>query len=635
MGIKRFNATADNTITNAFEENLTTRGTGSNMGAADILEVFSIFAQASTSSLEAARTLIQFPITNTDDATNSIEAQRDAGNIPISGSVNFYLKLTNARHSQTVPKDYTLVVSAVSQSWSEGTGLDMENYSDAGASNWINGTLNPVASTITVGGTTTLNNQNGSTTTFTNADGTTHQFTADNTKTATQSTATLIGTSGISTTLLAVQSIYRALDAAITAGTLKFTLTPSTIPTDATVTDFDEIKLTSTVAGAHTTSITTGIPGFNGVRTSAGSGTQWFSQGGDYHAAPIRNQTFDNGTENLEVNVTEFVEEWIAGDKSNYGFGIQLTSSEESSTTRSYYTKRFFARTSEFFYRRPIIEARFNDARQDNRANFQYSSSLAPAADNLNTIWLYNRVRGRLTNIPDVGTGLIGVSIFSSSNGIPSSSALVLVADGAHVISTAPLAVTGGYVSTGIYSASFALTAASTPLTEVNDVWFKLDAAITNAADGTQYRTGSISPATLEASADQDFDQYFNKLTNLKTSYFQDEVPMLRLYARPKNWKPTIYTVAQGTPETSIIISSSYSVYRLADDLRVINFGTGSDSSTLMSYDTVGNYFELDMNMFEPDYAYGIELCHYNEYTQDWEIQPEVFKFRVEKRQDR
>ena len=112
-------------------------------------------------------------------------------------------------------------------------------------------------------------------------------------------------------------------------------------------------------------------------------------------------------------------------------------------------------------------------------------------------------------------------------------------------------------------------------------MWFKLDAAITNAADGIQYRTGSISPATLEASADQDFDQYFNKLTNLKTSYFQDEVPMLRLYARPKNWKPTIYTVAQGTPETSIIISSSYSVYRLADDLRVINFGTGSDSSTL------------------------------------------------------
>ena len=40
MAIKRYVAESDNTITNAFEANLTTRGTGSNMGAADVLEVF-------------------------------------------------------------------------------------------------------------------------------------------------------------------------------------------------------------------------------------------------------------------------------------------------------------------------------------------------------------------------------------------------------------------------------------------------------------------------------------------------------------------------------------------------------------------------------------------------------------------
>ena len=43
MAVKRYWAQSDNTITNAFEENLTTRGTGSNMGASDILEVFSIY----------------------------------------------------------------------------------------------------------------------------------------------------------------------------------------------------------------------------------------------------------------------------------------------------------------------------------------------------------------------------------------------------------------------------------------------------------------------------------------------------------------------------------------------------------------------------------------------------------------
>ena len=65
MGIKRYIANADNTITNAFEANLTTRGTGSNMGAADVLEVFYIHGQTSSSAGitdEKSRVLVQFDI---------------------------------------------------------------------------------------------------------------------------------------------------------------------------------------------------------------------------------------------------------------------------------------------------------------------------------------------------------------------------------------------------------------------------------------------------------------------------------------------------------------------------------------------------------------------------------------------
>ena len=58
MAIKRYLASADNTITNAFKENLSTRGTDANMGAADSLEVFSIYGQASTSSVEKSRILV-------------------------------------------------------------------------------------------------------------------------------------------------------------------------------------------------------------------------------------------------------------------------------------------------------------------------------------------------------------------------------------------------------------------------------------------------------------------------------------------------------------------------------------------------------------------------------------------------
>ena len=52
MAIKRFTAIKDNTITNAFKAGNRTRGTSANMGASDIVEVFSIYAQASTSSLD-------------------------------------------------------------------------------------------------------------------------------------------------------------------------------------------------------------------------------------------------------------------------------------------------------------------------------------------------------------------------------------------------------------------------------------------------------------------------------------------------------------------------------------------------------------------------------------------------------
>ena len=91
MAIKRYYATKDNTITNAFKSNLSTRGTGSNMGAADVLEVFSIFGQASSSSglsSELSRVLVEF---NTDE----ISSDRSSGVIPASGSVSFYFKLFN------------------------------------------------------------------------------------------------------------------------------------------------------------------------------------------------------------------------------------------------------------------------------------------------------------------------------------------------------------------------------------------------------------------------------------------------------------------------------------------------------------------------------------------------------------
>ena len=110
---------------------------------------------------------------------------------------------------------------------------------------------------------------------------------------------------------------------------------------------------------------------------------------------------------------------------------------------------------------------------------------MAPAEENLNTLYLYNYIRGRLVNIPAVGTGAILLSLYSGSgdDSEPSGSKLYLPAGGG-LATAGDINVTGAYVSTGIYSASFAVTAAATPLSTLYDVWH---------SGGVEFNTGSIT----------------------------------------------------------------------------------------------------------------------------------------------
>lgn len=474
MAIKRYFANADTTITNAFKANLATRGVSGNMGLSDILEVFSIYGQSNPSSSELSRVLVQFP-------TTDVSLDRTAGLIPASGSMSWYLKLYNAKHSQTLPKNFTLVVNQVSSSWDEGQGLDMEEYTDIGTANWI-------------------------------------------------------------------------------------------------------------------------------TRTSSSSGTSsWASQGGDYYTTPTAQQSFDLGTENLEVDVSSMVEQWLAGTKPNNGFFVRLSGSQEQEA-KSYYTKKFFARGSEFFFYRPVLEARWNSVRKDNRANFIASSSLASAADNLNTIYLYNVVRGQLRNIPSIGTGNIYVKVFDDPT------------TGSNVTATPNNPVTGGWYSTGIYTASFALNTTSSQLF---DRWY--DSSLT-----TCFYTGSIDIIGLQAQDYNPTNNYVVSLTNLKPSYDVSEQARFRFFVRKKDWSPTIYNVATNSIPSETIESASFKITRVSDNLEVIPYGTGSILHTGLSYDISGSYFDLNMNMLEPNYMYQIKLAFYDATTTRWKEQVETFKFRVE-----
>lgn len=497
MAIKKYYATKDNTITNAFKIDLLTRGTGSNMGIADILETFVIHGQTSASinagNAEQSRILIQFPV-------STIASDMLAGVIPNdTSSLKFYLNLYNAPHGSTVPVDYSLDVRMLSQAWQEGRGLDMDNYSDLGVSNWI-------------------------------------------------------------------------------------------------------------YASGSTAWNATGSSYLYGAGTSA--------------TAP-----FESGLENIRLDVSSIVNKWLDATP-NYGFLIKFPDAIVSGST-TMYTKKFFARSSEYFHYRPTLDVWWDSTRRDNRGNFAISSSMAPAADNLNTLFLYNVVRGQLQNIPGLIKDTLSVEIFSGSQAVtvpvvPTGSALDIVRSN----STTSTMVTGGVLfengvkTTGVYTASFASTSS---FEQIFDVW-----STGSGAQRVEFFTGSYIPKSLNT-ADLQYDvKYITTITNLQSAYSQGDNPTLRAFTRKKDWSPNIYTVSTKHIEPEVIDNAYYKVYRVIDDLDVIPYGTSSADNyySRLSYDISGNYFKLDTSYLDPGYAYGIKFSYYLQGT--YQEQPEVFKFRIE-----
>ena len=648
MTIKRYFATADNTISNAFDQTLlsSNRATGSNMGQADILEVFQLYGQGSSSSglsSELSRVLLQFD-------TSVVSTDRTNGKIPDNGGVSFYLKMYNARHASTTPENYSMTISAVSQSWQEGNGLDMVNYTDKTlgltGSTWSNaGHEYKATATFQM----MTNNPvdldgNNETITLISSDGTTRTYVFNNG--GGQATGDVISGTNIRVNVAGNASFEANAADLKTAiehsnghdGKIIVTVSTTTQTNDTLTFQQKEVGIaghtTITIAGDATLSSKFKINGGTDTTSDfSGGGGPWITAGGDYHSSPTFTANFPEGYEDLEVDVTTLVEQWLAGTKDNYGFGVRLTDFCEAED-KSYYTKKFFARSTEFYYKRPVLEARWNDSRHDNRGDFYLSSSLAPGADNLSTIYLYNRIRGNLRNIPAIGTdNYIYVSVFSGSadNSKPSGSSQVLSSTTTFVNSHSPLVVTGGYVSTGVYSASFAYTGSST-LTKVYDVWWTGSARSTNASTGldvTQFHTGTIDVNRFSTNDYNPSEIYILSISNLKEFYGPTETARFKLYARPRNWSPTIYTKAKSKPETTIITSASYEICRASDNYPVIPFGTGSDNYTMLSYNVSGNYFDLDMSNLQSDQTYTIKFAFYDDGVGSWNEQSYKFNFKV------
>ena len=606
MTVKRYKSEKDNTIVNALKENLTSRGSKGNMGASDILEVFSIFGQASTSSIEQARILVQFPV---DD----ISSDRDAGNIPGSVSVTYKVKMSNTPHGQTTPKNYILVAHPIVRDWTEGDGLDMESYLDIEASNWMS---------ASEGVTWHTTGSDYATASYVNTSTVPLEYS--------QEFESGIENLEIDITGLAEEWIkYHKGNAIASSASINFLQNPSgsgqvislyshegeryiyTFSTSSYSQLGQNVNIQLSESAAETIgSLQNRIDSdFGGKITTSlnGSVLSLTQSVGGLHGNTIISSSITSDTASFSG---------FSGGAGmpNYGMIVKLRDDyEDGSKERSYYTKKFYARSSHEFFLKPQIEVQWESPISDDRNYVIKSSSLAPASENLNSIYYYNRFRGNLVDIPNTGSSVV-VRFYPTLGG---SEASVVQEDG-----TVSTFVSASRSAQGIYKAVFAYAGSETTL---NDVWFRSD-----SGTETALVTGSgFTVYTDDANMSYSVPDYVVSIKNLKTSYLQTEKATFRVYTRNKNWSPNIYTVASQEAPVNTIKELFYKITKVSDNYEVISYSTGSTPSySKLSYDKDGSYFDLDMKLLEKNNAYQINFvfkdgANYVELSEN-------FRFRVD-----
>ena len=466
--IKRYFATKDSQITNAKDDFFMRSGSIANMGLADSGEIFSLYNATGfdedITKNEKSRLLFQFDI-------SSMAADTD---IP-AAKAKYYLRLFNVRHDESLPRNFTLKVHPVTSSWDEGYGLDIDNYLDLGAVNWL----------------------------------------------------------------------------------------------------------------------------------SSSEGVAWNTPGGDFDSGTSFSQLFEKGTEDLEIDITSIVALWQSSTIPNNGLIVKLQNSHEQDS-KNFYKKMFSMRGTEYWFSRPCIEVRWNDFTFDDRNNSYSSSYLASAADNTNTLYFVNKIRGQLSNIPSVGQSNVYVSFYSQSTGT-----------GSFVTSA-----TGTWIATGTYKVEFSASYEGV----LYDRWHT-NTPVQNPTN--PFYTSSVYLKNFLDDFYTSNEEFILSMPNLKAFYHTNDKVRLDLFIRKRNWNPTVYTSVVSEPEKEYIRKAYYQIKRTIDDKIVIPFSTGTIEYSRLSYDKDGNYFNLNMNLFEPDHQY--EITYIFDIEGKKISQKDKFKFKIHK----
>jgi len=178
---------------------------------------------------------------------------------------------------------------------------------------------------------------------------------------------------------------------------------------------------------------------------NARTGIQWANGSGVYSGSPasitVATQEFDLGNENIEMDITDYVNDVLTG-ATNYGLGIAYEMAYELITTNVPQYVGFFTNNTQTFYE-PFIESIYDNHIRDDRSDFYL--------DKPNKLYLYVNLAGNPTNLDNK----------------PS----VLVQDSTGTVIQTLTGSSVNHITKGVYSVDVTIPTNNNEETMYNDIW--------------------------------------------------------------------------------------------------------------------------------------------------------------------
>ena len=322
---------------------------------------------------------------------------------------------------------------------------------------------------------------------------------------------------------------------------------------------------------------------------------------------------FPEGEENLKLDVTDYFKSFLNfatgtsianGGSADYGFLLRMSNAQEckdateaaaagvanSVTAENFYSKKFYSRETNT-QKQPYLQLEWPGAIKDDRKSIKFSKS--------GLLYYYSVVDGALTDLN--GTGPFPGHVTLSANG----NATVAGSTGIYL----GIAVSAARASKGIYKINVGdagTETAAAGLTGINlgvssstsftDSW-----TVTTAGE---YRTDSFSfSCILPTSGFSNYTtaNYQITLSNLVPKFQPGTTQRIRVNIKDRTTSLRSITGSSTAANNYTVKAGKIQIReKYTDDIEVNDFD--------ISYDSEGNFFDLDTNLLYPGIPYKVYM---------------------------